>query len=245
MKKQLIAAVAILAMLGLTACGEGETNNIPAEKDAEVTIAEEPAYEANEEAKKDVTDAQTEAVPEAETVAVPTELSDKYADLDNRSFILDGHFYTLGVATLQDFLDNGAEFDKTENYDKQWTHKFRGQVDYGTIECDSALNGATLSFANLNDEPVTMKECVLVGITYLNKFEYERKGSDSKLQFAFPNTLTLDELTANSGEPTAKSGNRELSYTVVSTKYPKYDSGYTFYFDNEDVINGVIMEWVP
>ena len=51
-----------------------------------------------------------------------------------------------------------------------------------------------------------MKECVLVGITYLNKFEYERKGSDSKLQFAFPNTLTLDELTANSGEPTAKRG---------------------------------------
>ena len=55
----------------------------------------------------------------------------------------------------------------------------------------------------------------------------------------------MEELTANSGEPTSKKGDKEVSYTEVSSVYPKYDSGYTFHFGSDGLINSVEIEWIP
>lgn len=249
MKKHTRTAAFALALcicaVSAAGCGDKKTADNSSYDKAEKTTTAAVTEAAATEAAQTTEEITTEAVTEAATEAAPTELSEKYADLDNRCFKYDGHLYTLGVSTLQDFLDNGAEFTKTENYDKMWTDKFRGQVDYGSFECKSAVNSAEFSFAKLSDDPVPMKDCILVGIDYFNKFEYERNGTDLKIQFAFPNTLTMEELTANSGEPTSKKGDKEVSYTEVSSVYPKYDSGYTFHFGSDGLINSVEIEWIP
>ena len=72
----------------------------------------------------------------------------------------------------------------------------------------------------------------------------KRGDNDTKLQFAFPYSLTKDELITNSGEPTAK-GYNEVMYTVVSETYPEYDSGYKFDFNPDGQISYVQIEWIP
>lgn len=119
MKKQFIAA-ALIAALGLTACGEAKTSEKTSEKATEATKAAEVTTEATTEAAT-TAEITTEAITEA---AVPTELSDKYVDFNNMSFKYNGHLMTLGVSTLQDFLDAGLE--PKDNYDKVWKNHFYG-----------------------------------------------------------------------------------------------------------------------
>ena len=165
MKKQILAA-ALVAMLGLTACGESEKSDNKTEKNTEAaTVAE-------------TTEAATvEATTEAATVAVPTELSDKYADLDNRSFKYNGKMFTLGVSTLQDFLDAGAELEPEKstsadaNYDKHFKEFFVGQYPYGSAEYRLKTENYQeiyLYFINPNssqenkqDNDILLRECTL------------------------------------------------------------------------------------
>lgn len=240
MKKQILAA-ALVAMLGLTACGESEKSDNKTENTTEATTAAETTEAAATE----------EITPEAATVAVPTELSDKYADLDNRSFKYDGHLYTVGVSTLQDFLDNGVEFESSDNWDKMWDEEFSGQTQYRSFECEIKVRGWNqfkLYFFKTTDHAIPMRECVLgeVDATILN---YE-VGSEaySQAEFAFPWAMTPDELVANSGEPTYKDGNgmgQDYFYTVVSDKFNTEDSGYQFMFDKDEELWGVEMTWIP
>ena len=241
MKKQFIAA-ALIAALGLTACGEAKTSEKTSEKATEATKAAEVTTEAATEAAT-TAEITTEAATEA---AVPTELSDKYADLDNRSFMYDGHLYTLGVSTLHDMLDNCVEFTETDNYDKIWTKQLKGQVNYGTFDCTVANSRLQFTFGNPMKTEIPMKDCIICQVIYPD-FEsaIKRGDNDTKLQFAFPYTLTKDELIANSGEPTAKGSQNEVMYTVVSEAYPQYDSGYKFDFNPDGKISYVEIEWIP
>ncbi|MCR4796339.1 MAG: hypothetical protein K5898_14435 [Ruminococcus sp.] len=246
MKKQFIAA-AIVAMLGLTSCGEAKTSEKTSEKATEATTAEITTEAATTE---EIT---TEAVTES---AVPTELSDKYADLDNRSFKYNGKTLTVGVSTLQDIIDAGIEFEKTENYEKmveseiyyydeeddewyddyfngQWVNDFH----YGTKD-----NFATLYFANPYKNEVSMKDCVLVTAVF-GVFNDDNP-DESKYEFAFPSSLTMDDLTANSGEPTGKDHD-SIQYTKVSDLYPEGDSGYDFRFKADGGLNSVFITWIP
>lgn len=238
MKKQFIAA-ALIAALGLTACGEAKTSEKTSEKATEAAKTAE-ATEADETEVVMIEELTTEPV---KVTSLPTGLSDKYADLDNRSFIYDGHLYTLGVSTLQDMLDNGVEFTKTDNYDKIWTKQLKGQANYGTFDCQ--VNALKLAFGNPSETEIPMKDCVICQVIY-NDFEssIKRGDNDTKLQFAFPYSLTKDELITNSGEPTAKEYN-DVMYTVVSETYPEYDSGYKFGFNPDGQISYVEIEWIP
>ncbi|SHM85504.1 hypothetical protein [Ruminococcus flavefaciens] len=241
MKKQFIAA-AIVAMLGLTACGEAKTSEKTSKKTNEAATTAETT-EADETEVVIIEELTTDPV---KVTSLPTGLSDKYADLDNRSFIYDGHLYTLGVSTLQDMLDNGVEFTKTDNYDKIWTKQLKGQANYGTFDCTVANSRLQFTFGNPKKTEIPMKDCVICQVIYPD-FEsaIKRGDNDTKLQFAFPYTLTKDELIANSGEPTDKGNHNEVMYTVVSEAYPEYNSGYKFDFNPDGQISFVEIEWIP
>lgn len=240
MKKQFIAA-ALIAALGLTACGEAKTSEKTSKKTTEAATTAETT-EADETEVVIIEELTTDPV---KVTSLPTGLSDKYADLDNRSFIYDGHLYKLGVSTLQDMLDNGVEFTKTDNYDKIWTKQLKGQANYGTFDCTVANSSLQFTFGNPMKTEIPMKDCIICQVIY-NDFEssIKRGDNDTKLQFAFPYSLTKDELITNSGEPTAK-GYNEVMYTVVSETYPEYDSGYKFHFNPDGQISLVEIEWIP
>ena len=246
MKKQIIAA-AIVAMLGLTACGESEKSDNKTEKNTEAaTVAE-------------TTEAATvEATTEAATVAVPTELSDKYADLDNRSFKYNGKMFTLGVSTLQDFLDAGAELEPEKstsadaNYDKHFKGCFRGQYPYGSVEYRLKTENYQeiyLYFINPNssqenkqDNDILLRECTL------GKIHVKKAGDGTVIpdnfEFAFDNSLTADSLIANSGEPTYQEYSSDYNYMVVSDKFTSFDSGYMFSI-GDDGLSSFIISWIP
>lgn len=272
MKKQIIAA-ALVAMLGLTACGESEKAE-KKEKTTEATTAAETTeaaateeVTATEETSKEVPmfDGKTEEEllidgsdspikVETEKQA-PTELSDKYADLDNRSFMYNGHLMTLGISTLQDFLDAGLEPE--DNYDKIWKHKYHGNPHQSgsTFDCTIRTAGGVttyIAFCKPAETDVPMKECVLCMVKY-SSFENDiQDGSYShNFEFAFPFTLTSEELKANSGEPTVKSDG-SYYYTVVSEKFPECDTGYQFNFKyiigaetTEVCLRSVEITWAP
>ena len=248
MKKQILAA-AIVAMLGLTACDEAEKSEKSSEKATEATTAAEVTTEAA------TVEATTEAATEA---AVPTELSDKYADLDNRSFKYNGKMFTLGVSTLQDFLDAGAELEPEKstsadaNYDKHFKEFFVGQYPYGSAEYRLKTENYQeiyLYFINPNssqenkqDNDILLRECTL------GKIHVKKAGDGTVIpdnfEFAFDNSLTADSLIANSGEPTYQEYSSDYNYMVVSDKFTSFDSGYMFSIVN-DSLSSFIISWIP
>jgi len=247
MKKQFIAA-ALIAALGLTACGEAKTSEKTSEKATEATKAAEVTTEATTEAAT-TAEITTEAITEA---AVPTELSDKYVDFNNMSFKYNGHLMTLGVSTLQDFLDAGLE--PKDNYDKVWKNHFYGDphvagcaIEYN-ISGKVLFGGVDLYFCNLKEEGTPMKDCVLCYVNYgENKTDKENGAYSNNFEFSFPYNLTADELTANSGEPTYKEGENGFFYTETSTVFTDEERSIVFSFDNKNdwTITGVNMTWTP
>ena len=235
MKKQFIAA-ALIAALGLTACGEAKTSEKTSEKATEATTTAE------------ATETATEAVTEA---AVPTELSDKYVDFNNMSFKYNGHLMTLGVSTLQDFLDAGLE--PKDNYDKVWKESFHGDPDEAGCAIDYKISGLSISgihlyFCNLKEEGTPMKDCVLCYVYYGEcKTDKEKGAYSNNFEFSFPYNLTADELTANSGEPTYKKGEAGFFYTETSTVFTDEERSIGFSFDNNTdwTIVSVSMTWTP
>jgi hypothetical protein len=200
MKKRLISAVLLAAILGLAACAESDTG-------------------------KSVTQKQK-----------IKGLSKKYADLDNRCFIYDGHLYTLGKSKLQDVIDNGVEFTETVDYDEIFQRKLTGDLSFDIFYC--AVNDGQDFFGFLNpvDLNVPKRNCILAALS-CNTVE---NGEENKFKFAFPQKLTKEELIKNSGEPTSVFPEFEgygvyiYKYTVPSELYPKYDSGYGFYIHEKD-----------
>ena len=248
MKKQIIAA-ALVAMLGLTACGESEKSDNKTEKATEATTIAEETEAAKDEATEAVTEEiTTEASTEA---AVPTELSDKYVDFTNMSFKYNGHLMTLGVSTLQDFLDAGLE--PKDNYDKVWKESFHGDPHEAGCAIDYKISGREISgiqlyFCNLEENGTPMKDCVLCSV-YYGEYKTDKENGEysNNFEFAFPCTLTSDELVANSGEPTFKKSENVFNYTETSTVFNDEEKSIVFSFDNRNDwdITSVNMTWTP
>ncbi len=276
MKIKILTAAVIAAMLTLTACGDADTKTSTESKaDTTTTAATEPVTEpalteeittqdttapVTEETTTSVTtlppvtEATTTTTTEPEPV-VPTELSDKYADLDNRSFKYNGKIMTLGVSTLQDFVDAGAELKKVSgssdsemNFDKEYSHKFRGQFPYGCLEyhLDDFGTHVKLYFVIPDGSPRKIRDCVLAKISVRSNDSLSTgslEGFSEKLEFAFDGSLTYDALVANSGEPTYEDAG--YHYAVVSEKTPKYDSGYRFSFNSNNEFTNFDITWIP
>lgn len=260
MKKKIITAAVISAMLTLTSCGETDKASTTSEKPAETTTTTAATEEVTTEAVTE-TEADAEVITEAteeitDTIEeVTTELSTTYADLDNRSFKYNGKLFTIGVSTMQDLIDAGATIEKGSssdnsemNFDKEYKHKFRGQFPYGCLEyrLDGFGSHVELYFINPDESPRKVRDCVLAKISVrldnvLTTGSLD--GFSEKMEFAFDTSLTYDELVANSGEPTYE--DHGYHYAVVSEKTPNHDSGYVFGFDSNNVFDGFEITWIP
>ncbi|SFB84798.1 hypothetical protein [Ruminococcus albus] len=260
MKKKILTAAVISAMLTLTACGDADTKTTSESKADTTTTAasEEVTTEADAEVITEATEKITDTIEEVTTElapAVPTELSTTYADLDNRSFKYNGTLFTVGVSTLQDLLDAGAEPKKVSgssksemNFDKEYSHTFKGQFPYNCLEYYLADFGTQveLYFVNPDESPRKVRDCVLANIDVRVDDSIKPasgSGIAKNLEFAFDRTLTYDALVANSGEPTYE--DHGYHYAVVSEKTLNHDSGYVFGFNSKNEFTNFEITWIP
>ena len=243
-RKKVIVLLMALMICILSACGEKDNANTESSKTE--TILDDSAVTENDESTSETKS------EEEDKKQTPDELSDIYADLDNRSIKYNGHILTLGVSTLQDLVDAG--YEPEDNYDKMWEWEFNPNNDthiLGTIECDIDVdysNGASntvLYFANPKESPIPMKECVLCMVAYSGfANDREKGGYSNSLEFSFSYDLTPDDLIANSGEPTVKPSDNTYEYMEISDKYPSFQFGYWFSF-MEGNINRIYITWAP
>lgn len=284
MNKKLLA-VSLIAMLGLTSCGAADGNSAPdaavsateaateetttEEATEESTTEEATTEEATEEstttADEDSEDTTTSASDKdededsSETAAAPVEgLSDKYADLDNRSFAYKGKIYTVGVSTFQDLLDGGVDFKDNDAANKDNNVSPNHSTEWYTIDISHYAH-IQVQFTNVSDDPMSAKDCPLQYVRwytiYVPRFDDEERNADIKadleeaakvVQFAFPITLTSEELLANSPDYTEyKEGFNQYNYKTESSKYIR-DTGYEFQFDKDiDQLKDMNITWLP
>lgn len=283
MNKKLLA-VSLVAMLGLTSCGadNGGSSSDAAVSATEAATEETTAEEATEEAateeattEETTEEATTTADEDSEettttasddddnddsnTAAAPVEgLSDKYADLDNRSFAYKGKIYTVGVSTFQDLLDGGVDFKENDAANKDNNVSPNHSTEWYTIDISHYAH-IQVEFTNVSDEPMSAKDCPLQYVRwytiYVPNFDDEERNADIKadleeaakvVQFAFPLTLTSEELLANSPDYTEyKEGFNQYNYKTESSKYIR-DTGYEFSFDkNIDQLKDMNITWLP
>ena len=184
-------------------------------------------------------------------------LSEKYADMDNRSFVYNGTKLILGESTLKDLIDAGIPFDESDlnnsgnnvnvNYE---TERYQASInDYVTMQ---------FKFGNFTDSEQKAEDCVLSYVRYSHLYvpqpdydasmnaeisEYMIDGA-KKVHFSFPTTLTKDELLENSSENAEEDG-KNVKYMIESEVYMG-DSGYEFEFnDVTGQLKEVRISWLP
>ncbi|SEL33933.1 hypothetical protein [Ruminococcus albus] len=270
MKMKILTAAVIAAMLTLTACGEADKASTTSEKPAETTTESAEYEEVTTETFTDpavVEDVPVETIPETNESVVdppladfstPTELSTTYADLDNRSFKYNGKLMTVGVSTLQDFIDAGAEFEENTtwsqsglDFDVLVDKEFKGQFNDDCViyHLDPASCGHYVDaiFINPDNSPRKLRDCVLAGLTvFISESIKPESGNNftDKLEFAFDSTLTHDSLVANSGEPTIDKYS-VTDYTTESKTIPDCESGYSFGFSGNGKLVCFDIYWIP
>lgn len=162
------------------------------------------------------------------------DLGEQYVDLENRIFAIDGKSYTLGKSTLQEMIDNGVTFDEEDIKNAGNNLNKNHESESFAIHLGKS-QVAQVRVINNTDESQKIVDCKLAQIY----FPVVEDRDQDVLQFAFPLTLSIEELKANAGEPTNQS-NRDtengehsdkLEYKVDSEKYYG-TSGYTFEFMN-------------
>lgn len=271
MKKKLIA-VSLIAMLSLASCGADPGVSDPASKEETTTEAvteeattEEATTEATTEAAtEESTETTTEAKDDkddkdaAPAPAAVEGLSDKYADLDNRSFAYKGKVFTVGVSTFQDLIDGGLDFKEKDLANKDNNVNPNHSTEWYVIDLSQYAH-LQVQFTNVGDEAKSEKELPLQYLRYYTiyvpRFDDEERNADIKadlekaaevVQFSFPLTLTKDELLANSPDYTEfKEGFNQYNYKVDSTKY--YTGlGYEFQFDKDiNQLKDMNITWLP
>ena len=265
-KKILIVVLALLLSMGLASCDfskSSDSNDDRAEDaddkddddededdkdddDEDEDEDEDDKDETTEATTEEATEATTEEVEDSTSVEESTEteseelsnvegLSEIYADLDNRSFSVNGKVYTVGVSTLQDMIDDGVVFDEGDiaNASNNLSPNYQSQGfainldDYYSVQ---------IYTSNFTEENQTVASCPITQV-YL---PVNLDKNNEILVFAFPLTITEEELRENSGEPTEYSEyisddgnyiNHTLEYTRESDVYFG-DSGYKFDFTN-------------
>lgn len=175
-------------------------------------------------------------------------LSDVYADLDNRSFVINGKVYELGVTTLQEMIDDGVPFNENDianagnNLNKNYTSG-AFKIDLGDYYHFSVY------VSNFTDSNMPANECIVTEV-YLPVHQDEEP--NGIVSFAFPLDITEDELRENSGDPTdfreyvsddGKWTTHYCKYQIDSTKYYG-SSGYDFEFSNGE-LKYLTIDYLP
>ena len=250
-----VAVVALIVGLVLILGGKDKdkdkkTTEETTEATTEATTTEETTEATTEETTEETTEATTEATTTEETTEATTQassagdytpvegLSSVYADLDNRSFAINGKVYTLGVTTLQEMIDDGVPFDEDDiaNAGNNINPDYQSSGFKITL---GDYYSAQVYVGNYTDENKTMAECPICEI-YL---PVHQDDPNTILTFAFPLNLTEEDLIANSGEATdfreyvSDDGDyvsHTYEYKVDSERYIG-DSGYSFEFANGEL----------
>lgn len=247
MKKRWMALLcAGMLSVGLLAgCGSTEKADDTASsktEETEETKETETEEKVEQETEKEVEEG--EAAPEnTETSA---DLGDTWVNMESRRFAVNGNVYELGVTTLQDMIDDGVPFDEDDIANANNNINSNEESAGFSIVLGEYYN-AQVSVGNFTDGNLTMAECPINQV-YL---PVDLEESNEILTFAFPLTMTEDELQANAGEPTDTSYyegddnyvKNDYEYTVESERYYG-DSGYKFEFTNGE-LSYVTIDWLP
>ena len=174
----------------------------------------------------------------------------KYVNFDEMNFYINGKKYTLGKVTLQDLIDDGVPFKDGELDDAK--NNLKSKYQSAPIRLNIADKWSVSVYVfNDSDSGKPMNEC------YVNEIYVSTLGSNipeqDVLKFDFPYTkLTVEDLKANSGEPTETPYHNEddptwvadyLEYTKKSTKYMNRNR-YKFEFYNSK-LSGFYMTYFP
>lgn len=237
MKKFLVLGLSLMVVVStLTGCNSEKKDK--KESNPKVSSSETKDQNSKESTPESSEKESESTVSENKAVAPtgPVEgLSDKYVDYENRTFAVNGKVYILGVNTLQDMIDDGVPFEEGDLADVNNNVK----PNYESQRFEIVLGdyySAQVSVANYTDENATLSSCVLSQVYLPVNLDKEQ----DVIQFAFPLTITEEELVAQAGEPTERSEytsddgkyvSHKLNYLVNSEKYLG-NSGYKFEFGN-------------
>lgn len=241
-KKLLLTTMAlVIATSMMTACGQKELNTDNNSKNITTqttnnTIQTKPDAETN---TKETTEKDTEISSDTITS------SGKWIDFDNRQFTVNGHTYTLGKSTLQDMIDDGCPFDEESiaNVNNNLNKNTKSQGF--KIVLDKYWT-AQVYVGNYTDENATIKDCPITEV-YLPNHPDE---TQNIISFAFPLTMTEDELKTNAGEPSDYKNYPDEKYSSSIYEYNKdsekyyQDSGYKFEFGNGQ-LKYVTIDYLP
>lgn len=239
MKKnsKLLAGLLIMVMsiMMIGGCGAKKEESKPVEGEVQ---QEEDTTEPTEEEEVKEEESEEPATPSAD-------LGDTWVNLDNRSFAVNGTVYTLGVSTLQDMIDGGVSFDEEDIANANNNLNSNTESQNFSIVLGEYYN-AQVAVINTTEENKTMAECPISSI-YL---PVDLEESNDILTFAFPLTMTEDDLLAQAGEPTSQdsysSGSdytmNTYEYKVESENYYR-ETGYKFEFTN-GVLSYVTINWI-
>jgi len=241
MKKSYSIALIAVLMIGLLVLTGCESNENKTKK--EENIENTSTITENITTSKENTQKPENATTSKENA---TSNSGKYVDLENRNFTINGKVYTLGVNTLQEMIDDGVPFDEKSIANANNNINSNMESQYFKIVLGEYYS-AQVYVLNDSDENKKIADCKLSKV-------YLPVSTDKKqdiISFAFPLTITEDELIANAGEPTNKSeynGDnnyvaKKIEYQVDSSKYIG-ESGYTFEFTN-GVLKYITIDYKP
>lgn len=236
-KSKLLAGLLIMVMsiMMIGGCGAKKEESKPVEGEVQ---QEEDTTEPTEEEEVEEEESKEPATPSAD-------LGDTWVNLDNRSFAVNGTVYTLGVSTLQDMINGGVPFDEKDIANTNNNLNSNTESQNFSIVLGEYYN-AQVAVINTTEENKTMAECPISSI-YL---PVDLEESNDILTFAFPLTMTEDDLLAQAGEPTSQdsysSGSdytmNTYEYKVESENYYR-ETGYKFEFTN-GVLSYVTINWI-
>lgn len=236
-KSKLLVGLLIMMMsiMMIGGCGAKKEESKPVEGEVQ---QEEDTTEPTEEEEVKEEESEEPATPSAD-------LGDTWVNLDNRSFAVNGTVYTLGVSTLQDMIDGGVPFDEEDIANANNNLNSNTESQNFSIVLGEYYN-AQVAVINTTEENKTMAECPISSI-YL---PVDLEESNDILTFAFPLTMTEDDLLAQAGEPTSKDSYSADSDYVMNTYEYKVESenyyretGYKFEFTN-GVLSYVTINWI-
>lgn len=236
-KSKLLAGLLIMVMsiMMIGGCGAKKEESKPVEGEVQ---QEEDTTEPAEEGEVKEEESEEPTTPSAD-------LGDTWVNLNNRSFAVNGTVYTLGVSTLQDMIDGGVPFDEEDIANANNNLNSNTESQNFSIVLGEYYN-AQVAVINTTEENKTMAECPISSI-YL---PVDLEESNDILTFAFPLTMTEDDLLAQAGEPTSQDSYSSGSDYVMNTYEYKVESenyyretGYKFEFTN-GVLSYVTINWI-
>ena len=264
MKKTKITALILAGCmaLSLTACSASNKRDRDDDGDKRVETTTEEETTTTKETTEETTEATTEeTTTEATTEASSEETSatspareafkGKITNFSDMHFFINGKKYTLGKTTLQEMIDDGVPFYESDikNASKEMKKNAKSLNGF-RIQLDKFW-AAQVGVMNLSSSAKPMSECVIYSVR-LPSIE-SKYNNGCNFAFDFPIDITMEELTANAGEPKkddkkhtdSDNGNYTdvYSYKQKSKKYigSKY---YEFEFKNGE-ISRISISYIP